>query len=121
MADGHQRRILLGAYAWWLDMRAMQVCGDTPGVLRGGEPVREGGGARKTRCGMNIQPGLGHHVRVNHPGSWYHGEKGVVIGQGSAWGRLIVEIVSTRDGKTYRPEIKRGYLERVQEEGEATA
>ncbi len=60
--------------------------------------------------------GPGHHVRVNNPQSLYYGEKGVVIGQGR-WGYLIVEIV--KDGKTYRPEIKRGYLERVQPEGES--
>ncbi len=64
---------------------------------------------------MATKIGTGHHIRVNHPGSWYHGEKGVVIGQGSAWGRLIVEIVSTRDGKTHLPEIRRGHLELVQE------
>ncbi len=65
---------------------------------------------------MTTQLSLGHHVRVNNPQSLYYGEKGVVIGQGR-WGYLIVEIV--KDGKTYRPEIKRGYLERVQPEGES--
>ncbi len=63
---------------------------------------------------MATKIGTGHRVRVNHPGSWYHGEKGRVIGQGSAWGRLIVEIV--KDGKTHLPEIRRDHLELVQQE-----
>jgi len=57
--------------------------------------------------------GPGHHVRVNNPLSWYHDCRGVVIGQGR-WGYLIVEIVKAN--RTYRPEIKRGFLEREQEE-----
>jgi len=64
---------------------------------------------------MTTQLSLGHHVRVNNPESWYHDCRGVVIGQGR-WGNLIVEIVKAN--RTYRPEIKRGFLELVQEEQE---
>ena len=66
---------------------------------------------------MKIQLGLGHHVRVNHPQSWFHGCTGTVIGQGR-WGHLLVEMV--KDGRTHRTEIKRGYLELVQVKEDTT-
>jgi len=65
-----------------------------------------------------VQLRWGHRVRVNHPQSWYHGEKGTVIGQGR-WGYLIVEFI--KDSKPYRTEILRGRLELVQEGEDAHA
>jgi len=68
---------------------------------------------------MATQLRWGHHVRVKSPESPFYGEQGTVIDQGRRYGHLIVEIVSSKDGKTYRPEIARGRLELVQEgEGE---
>lgn len=62
---------------------------------------------------MNQRLHWGQTVRINHPEGWYHGDTGTIQGQGR-WGHLIIEII--RDGTRYTPEIKRGYLEPVQEE-----
>jgi hypothetical protein len=55
----------------------------------------------------------GSRVRVNHQISWFHGCIGTILGQGR-WGYLLVEM--EKDGRTHRTEIKRGYLEPVQDE-----
>ncbi len=62
--------------------------------------------------------GYGMRVRVKHEGSFYDGDIGIVSGYGR-WGYLVIEII--KNGHTYTPEIKRGYLVPVPPGSEAGA
>ncbi len=57
--------------------------------------------------GAESHIGYGMRVCVRHEGSFYDGDIGIVSGYGR-WGYLVIEIV--KNGHTYTPEIKRGYL-----------